>query len=592
MAIGGDDPFAESGRSLRELNFAVLLGATWLAVALALLVQHWGATGESLYDTDDAMRLVQMRAWLDGQGWFDLHQARVQPPLGFDSHWSRLIDAGLAGLLLLFSQFTDPASAERLMRAVWPLIWLFPTMGGMAAIAWRLAGREAALMALILATLGTPAYQQFIPGRIDHHNVQIALTLLTVAATVWSDRLRFAAPVAGLLSGLALAIGLECLPYLVVCAGALALRYVFDRRAARPLQAYVLALLPSALVGFLVTVGPDRWTLHACDTMAINVVFPIVVAAVALMVAGLAKQERRLSRLAIVGFVGVVTLTYEPRCLAGPFAMVDPAIWPIWLADVRELQPLVTMLHKNPLTAAGIATFPAAALMAALILAREPELRADFGFVTTSTALLAAAVVTIAAIRGFSYAIWLGMPLVALLALRLFAVLELRTVAARMVAGLMLSPMVLSGAAITLANAAGLDDRDDFRRPESKACFRSASYTSLAQLPPGLVVTDISYGPFLLALTPHAVMAAPYHMLSTGIIEAHRALASPPDQAREVLARTHTTYIMICSPRPPAGLTEPARSASLWGRLQAGAVPDWLERVPQTSPFSVYRVKL
>ena len=39
------------------------------------------------------------------------------------------------------------------------------------------------------------------PGRIDHHNVQIALTLLVVACIVWSDRKRWAAMFAGALSG-------------------------------------------------------------------------------------------------------------------------------------------------------------------------------------------------------------------------------------------------------------------------------------------------------------------------------------------------------------------------------------------------------
>ena len=48
----------------------------------------------------------------------------MQPPEGYDTHWSRLIDAGLAGLLFLFRRFTDAASAERLMRAWWPLLWL------------------------------------------------------------------------------------------------------------------------------------------------------------------------------------------------------------------------------------------------------------------------------------------------------------------------------------------------------------------------------------------------------------------------------------------------------------------------------------
>ena len=73
---------------------------------------------------------------------------------------------------------------------------------GMVAIAWRIAGREAAMVALLLALVGVPAYQQFTPGRIDHHNVQIALTLLVVAAIVWSDRKRWTAAAAGALSGL------------------------------------------------------------------------------------------------------------------------------------------------------------------------------------------------------------------------------------------------------------------------------------------------------------------------------------------------------------------------------------------------------
>jgi hypothetical protein len=108
---------------IRQPNFGALVVLVWLVVALALLLQYWGQTAEGLLGTDDAMRLVQMRAWLAGQGWFDLHNARIVPPGGYDSHWSRLIDAGLAALLLLF-QYFDPQSAERLMRAWWPLLWL------------------------------------------------------------------------------------------------------------------------------------------------------------------------------------------------------------------------------------------------------------------------------------------------------------------------------------------------------------------------------------------------------------------------------------------------------------------------------------
>ena len=242
----------------RQPHFALLLGLAWLLAVVQLVAQHWAVTAQTLLDTDDAMRLVQMRDWLAGQGWYDLTQRRLAG--GYKSHWSRLIDAGLAGTLRVFSLFTEPAMAERLMRTVWPMLWLLPTMGGAAAIAWRIAGRDAALIALLLGVLGFHALYQFRPGRIDHHNVQIALSMLLVAATVWSDRARWAAAAAGAITGLALAIGLECLPYLVVCGAAFALRYTLDASAARAARDYGLALTVSSLVGFFAVVGPAHWS--------------------------------------------------------------------------------------------------------------------------------------------------------------------------------------------------------------------------------------------------------------------------------------------------------------------------------------------
>ena len=96
-----------SAGATRGPNFAVLVGLAWLFIAADLIIKNWTATGLTLSDTDDAMRLVQMRDFLAGQGWFDLREPRLGPTLGYESHWSRLIDAGLAGLFVLFHQFVD-----------------------------------------------------------------------------------------------------------------------------------------------------------------------------------------------------------------------------------------------------------------------------------------------------------------------------------------------------------------------------------------------------------------------------------------------------------------------------------------------------
>jgi hypothetical protein len=579
----------------RQPNFAVLVLLAWLVAVLQLLLQYWPETALTLNDTDDAMRLVQLRAFLHGQGWFDLHEARVQPPIGYDPHWSRLIDAGLATVYLLMRPFADAAMAERLMRAVWPVLWLLPAIAAVAAIAWRLAGREAALTVLLFAAIGLPAFQQFKPGRIDHHNVQIAIVALAVAATAWSDRACWCAIAAGILTGLGLAVGFEGMPFLVLCGAALALRYAIDPDAADALRGYGFATAASAAALFAATAG--HWTQSACDSLAANSTASVVVAGLGL---AFLSGRRGLSLTMRGGLVIVVAILAaaafvlpEPRCLGGPYALVDPAVHPLWLAHVREMQPLLAVFADNPQTGLGIAVFPIAGLVAVGLLARREDLRGDFGFLTASAALLLAVAMMFAAIKGYAYAMWLAMPLVAAMALRLCAVLRLTTTVPRFAAALLFTPLVLCTGAISLAQAAGLSKAEDAGRAEREACFRTASYRSLAKLPPGLMVADIDYGPFLLALTPHSVLAAPYHRLSAGIVEAHRIFASPPEAAHRIVTQTHAAYVAVCGPRAPSDLSEDQRKASLWGQIQAGRIPDWLAAEPASrgTPFRIYRVR-
>ena len=294
-----------------------------------------------------------------------------------------------------------------------------------------------------------------------------------------------------------------------------------------------------------------------------------------------------------------VFLMFEPRCVGGPFAMVDPAIGPVWHDHVRELQPLTAVFRVNPLTAAAIAGFPALALISVFKLLTEDELRRDFGFLTAALVFLAAAAAMVAAIRGYSYAIWFGMPLVAALALRFFQALQIERFVPRLAAGLMFTPLAVSVGAITIAHANGFVDADSFARPASRACFADASYQALARLAQGLVIADVNLGPYVLALTPHSVVGAPYHRLSTGIIVSQAVLASAPDESRTMVNATKLVgsggkpvYIAVCGARPPAGLAEPAKSRSLWAKLVAGAPPAWLEPVAGAEPFQIYRVKL
>jgi len=291
------------------------------------------------------------------------------------------------------------------------------------------------------------------------------------------------------------------------------------------------------------------------------------------------------------GLAAALFVWIEPRCLRGPYAVMDPAVWPIWLAHVREMKPLLTLTLESPLTGIAIGTFPLAALIAVLVLARSHAMRSDFGFLAATAAFLVATATMLAAIKATSYAIWLAMPLVAVFALRLFEWLRLRTLAPRMAVGVLLTPAVLSLSTITIAEAAGLGANDSFNRPETNTCFKSASYPALAQLPPGVIAADIDYGPYILALTPHSVVAAPYHRLSSGIMAAHELFTSTPGNARRVTARLGVTYVLTCGARAPKDVPGAGLDASLWAKLKAGEAPSWLVRIPVTGPFVVYQVR-
>src|SRR6185312_1306762 len=154
-------------------------------------------------DTDDAMRLVTVRDLLAGQDWWDHLQHRLDTPFGAEIHWSHLIDAAIGGLMLLLRPLAG-SNAQTIALYAWPLLLLLALMSLCAVITFRLGGREAMLPAVVLPLLSPALIAEFSPGRIDHHSIQILLTLLMAWASIEAlARPRFAA-----LAGLAAALSL------------------------------------------------------------------------------------------------------------------------------------------------------------------------------------------------------------------------------------------------------------------------------------------------------------------------------------------------------------------------------------------------
>lgn len=574
------------------------LSATWRLLAVTLvfglvvclrlswkthLIGHLG-------DTDDATRLVLVRDLLAGRGWYDQWLSRMGPPAGTFMHWSRLLDGGLAGFQSVLRLFLSPATAELAMRFFWPLMWVFPAVGAALIVGRSLGGRSAVL--LTVALLADPIlYRQFIPGRIDHHNIQITMTMIALAcALAPKNKSRWAA-VGGVAAALGLAIGLEALLIQAVIGAGFGLALARDRRAAGPAGAYGLALAAASAAFFLIQTPPARWSLSFCDALALNLDAALVIGGLGLaLTAWLAAKTPDATRWVLLGLTGAaavgVYLALRPACLHGPFGELNPAVRPIWFDHILETQPL-TYIYKIERTGALTAGFMSVMGLAAaayLFIADRPRVRTDRLMV--GAGLIVAVAVGFFAWRMQDYVFWIGTPVLGAALSRLAAKRLHDLMVPSVVLATILSPL---GLGIGLGWVIGLKDKPghDSLAPARAACFAQAAYPALAALPQGVVLSEEDLGAFILAFTPHATIAAPYHRLSAEILAAHNALNAAPPLAEARVRRMGVTYVVDCPPYPMS-----VDVGSFGARLRAGQTPAWLDALSAPkATLKIYRVR-
>ncbi|ACL55417.1 hypothetical protein [Methylobacterium nodulans] len=586
-------------RSLFESR-PVLWGLVALGLAGAFGLSHMLPVLRDLVlpDTDDAMRLVQVRDLLAGQSWFDVGQHRLLPPGGSSMHWSRLVDLPIAALILILRPFAG-AQADAVAAALWPPL-LFGLYSAMLFVgARRLSGERAALLALFAATQTPLLTSLFAPGRIDHHNVQVCAVLglalcLMRPAPGWRE-----GAAAGALAALSLAVGLETLPFIAAAGLLVTGAWILSgERALGAFLGFAAALAAGSAALFGLGTTPAHWGAPACDALSPPWLWVAGSAgATALAAAGLRRRLLRPeTRLALAALGGLAIAggfaAIAPACLDGPFAGMPETIRQGWLLKVREMLPLWRNLPE----------FPGEILSAFMPL------------------LVGALAATVLALRGpaaqrrpqgiLAAALWLGVGLGTLqfrglyvasgfVALAAGAVLDrglamLRTPgaghaarAATLAAGLgLIGKLWLAGAAVPSLPSPTKPQAGNGESTWSHCTGRSAM-AALAAQPPGTVLAPIDLGPFLLLHTPHGVVAAPYHRNTVGLaaaLEGFRDAAA----LRRVAAERQVAYIAVCPPSEGAD-----GGAPLIGDLARRKVaPSWLEPIPMPdSPLKIWRVR-
>jgi hypothetical protein len=578
-------------------NWVALTLVAWVVIAAWFVWDRWAAVRWlALGDTDDNMRLMQVRAWLGGQGWYDLRQYRLNPPAGFDIHWSRIVDLPIAGLILLFRPFTTELWAERLACGIAPLIPLSLAMLGLGATVRRLVHPLAWPVAVVIL-LGTSATMlMFMPERIDHHGWQLAMLSLTVAGLCDPRQARGGLTV-GLASAVSLAIGLEMLPYAAMAGVIIALQWVWDAQERRRLAVYAVTLAGGAAAGFA-TFASEANRVLRCDALTPVWLSVVVAAGALLLVLALVNPRARWLRLALgVASAAAIVAGYVllfPQCL-GRLEGVSPELQRTWLDNVREAKPI----YKHPFRMAfPIVALPVVGLFGAglaLWMARNDPARLR-GWAVVALFSLFAALMLLWQARAGPAAQLLAVPSAVALAWVLVPTVLANRSAVVRVFGSVGAMLIVSGLfAGLMIRWLPIDRPNAYVQRVNRANGRCATMPAMApldRLPAQTVFTFNDLGPRLITLTHHSAISGPYHRNGTAILDVQHAFSRSPDEARATMKRHGATLLLVCPNMAESTIYRARNPHGFYDRLAHGEQFGWLTPLPlpRNSPLRLWRI--
>jgi hypothetical protein len=580
-----------------EKHWRWWLLAFWLAAAGLMIYTRWAHIHAfALGDTDDNLRIMQVRDLLRGQDWFDLRQYRLNPPAGADIHWSRLVDLPIAGIKLLLAPLIGGAAAERWAVAIAPLLPLLVAMGALAVTVRRLVSPYAFALAIAIFLCGHSARNQFVPLRIDHHGWQLAALAVAVMALTDANRARGGA-ILGLATALSLTIGLEMLLYFALAGAAVVLMWVRDQAEARRLVTYGASLAGGCGLGFLLFASyANRAPL--CDALSPVWLSAMVGAGALCVLLALLPPRGVAIRFAAAAVGGLILAAFFalawPHCLTR-LEGVSPEANQLWLSNVREARPLYMHGWR---TAVGVATLPVFGLIGyALMLWRS---RGDAGRLTAwgaaaATALLAALLLLWQS-RAGPAAQLLAVPGATALAWTMIAGVRASTSMVVRVLGTVAAFLLISGLLVQQAVEL-LPQPKPTRSPAvgraNASCPTMAALRPIALLPKGTVLTHVDLGPRLIAVTHHNAIAGPYHRNHRDIVSTMRAFRGSAEEARRTVEARRVDYVLICPNLSESTIYASQAKNGFYAQLVRGRVPGWLEPVPlpAKSPYRMWRVR-
>lgn len=552
--------------------FAVLIG-----IILLFVGHHLVGTAGSVIDVDDKLRALQIGQFLERGGWFDLRVDGVEMPQAYISPWSRVVDLPYILLVSGMRLFIAEEQAMKLAFFIWPIVMLC-----VFCILWLRtlrnlnfdgsADRYIPVIASFLLLM--PTLLEFSPGRIDHHNVQ--LIMLVAALLGVSKRSHAGMILSGTACVLSLIVGLELAPAMFLIAMSPCLAWVFGLENSRErLLTFAATVAVVAPLAGLAFVGPSRLGATECDAFsAPHLKLLAGYGGIVLSATSWIRTASRLLRFASLAIPSLALLIFvgksHPLCLGGPYPMVDPLIWDIWISQIPQEQSFLQYFERREWPSVALVCIYLIILIACLQLVIARLSSGDSALVT----IYAVSVILLAL-----YLLQTRFSCFPPVAIAIFLAMlweRIRMGGKTEVAAIGLTSFMCVGSSAALATVIS-------QAPLSPAPIHFLAYSDcandidgLAALPPGRILLPPALGLALLDQLPDgmSVGALSFHRGSPGMRHFYDVFLSSQSDERRTAAN-HFQYLAIC--HVPKVISVP--KGSLLEAMQAGGAWPGLEPV-------------
>lgn len=566
-----------------------------IMAVIFFLVLQWGfycfklntsLKGAELIDTDTYMRLVRVEQLVETGDWYDSTIYRNNYPYGDTLHWTRPLDVLLiAGSAPLIPWLGLKEALLKFGIVFSPIIGIFSLL----ALIWAtkpVMHRKTRNLLLIIFIAQPLLFQIFMFGRPDHHSLLVLLFILLIGSlthmltqTNWQKY----SILAGFFTAISTWISTEAIFSVIMVYLALVFLWVFNK------EKYMLMLRK---FGFFLLVFTSLFLLIErplasffsaveYDKISIVYVFVYFTGAIYSLCLSRINSENTKTRLMwaislLIPAAAAIWLVY-PLFFHGPMALVNPAIVPIWLNKVSEVQPLHLSGYYFLVTYLGSAGL---VLIYNIYLWKKkkykqiskPLLFNFIGFIFFSA-------LTFYQVR-MAYC---GLVLISIvLAFMLNDVIAWITQFPSRLLPFWRSGVIflfiLGFPSLGMALSISLEEESKNEAPSLPALCQYLNDYNHTEPDVETVLAPIGYGPQILYRTDYNIISAPYHRNDSGILFTEEVMTSNDmEKIKEMIMKRRIDLIVI--PLQINQYNTKDNPSAFFERLKRNQVPDWLTKL-------------